>query len=246
MFDSLIDSGLLNDDRILGGKYGEGTMKTDSPRDINFLLWSLIPYIIACSGEYLLKETVSFEEAATLRPDGGHNICSADVFNPNAPKPKYDNSMRKFCGCCWNSYEDLTLWQCDSEWSDKRVGEDYPSVSTQDLMLLKRWWQDTELSDAEYARLAKRGYVSILNENGYIKVVPHCVILENSEIRSELLAVGSKVKEKHWSKMTELRDRFVNSFLQKTPPHLHKALIAERKAEVAHKRTEKDAHYSLW
>lgn len=225
LFDSLTESGLLKDDRILGGKYGEATMTTDPPKDENFLLWSLIPYITACSGRHLYKETVSFDEAATLRPDGGHNICSADVLNFNAPKPRYDDSMGQFCGCCWNSYEDLTLWQCDSEWSEKRISDDYPAVSTQDLMLLKRWLDDAELSAAEYARLAERGYIDVLNENGCTKVVPHCVILENKEIKAALLTMGSQIKERHWDTFCRLRDTFTHALLSKTPPHLHKARL---------------------
>ena len=225
LFDTLCGSELLKDDRIMGGKYGNISMTADTPKDENFLLWSLIPYIIANSGEHLYKENVSFEEAATIRPDGGHNICSADVFNPNAPKPKYADIMSEFCGCCWNSYENLTLWQCDSEWSEKRIGEDYPSNSTQDLMLLKRWLNDTELSAAEYARLAERGYISVLNKNGDTKIVPQAVILENQDIAGALFAVGEKIKEKHWEEMCRLRDKFISAVLAKTPPHLHKARI---------------------
>ncbi len=223
--DTLIDSGLLQDDRIWGGRYGKISMINDPPKDENFLLWSLIPYITANSGNHLFKETVSFEEAATLRPDGGHNICSADVFNPKAPKPKYDDSMGRFCGCCQNRYENLTLWQCDSEWSEKRIGEDFPATSTQDLMLLKRWLDDKELSSAEYARLAERGYLSVLNQNGDTKISPRVVILENSEIKADLLAVGDKIKEKHWEALCKLKEKFVSHLLAKTPPHLQKARL---------------------
>ena len=225
LFDTLCGSGLLKDDRILGGRYGNISMTADPTKDENFLLWSLIPYITANGGKDLLKETVSFEEAATIRPDGGHNICSADVLNFDAPKPKYDDSMGKFCGCCWNSYENLTLWQCDSEWSEKRIGEHYLASVTQDLMLLKQWINDAELSAAEYARLAERGYISVLNENDDMKIVPRCVILENPEIKSELLAVGDKIKEKHWEELCRIRDIFIGAVLDKTPPHLHKARI---------------------
>lgn len=225
LFDTLSGSALLKDDRISGGKYGNISMTANLPKDENFLLWSLIPYITANSGKHLYQENVSFEEAATIRPDGGYNICSADVFNPEAPKPKYDDSIAKFCGCCWNSYENLTLWQCDSEWSEKRIGEHYLAPVTQDLMLLKRWLDDTELSAAEYARLAERGYVSVLNENGDTKVFPQAVFLEGSEITADLLNTGSKIKEKHWHEMCILRDKFIGEVLAKTPPHLHKARI---------------------
>ena len=225
LFDALTGSGLLRDDRIYGGRYGRVTLTSDPPKDENFLLWSLIPYIAANSGRHLYRETVSFAEAATLRPDGGHNICSADVINPAAPKPEYDDSMGKFCGCCWNGYENLTLWQCDSEWSERRVGENYAASSSQDLMLLKHWLDDRELSAAEYARLAEQGYVYVLNENGSRKVIPHAVILENPAIQSELLAVGDRIKESHWEELCRLRDRYIRAVLSKTPPHLHKARL---------------------
>ncbi len=223
LFDALSESGLLKDDRICGGRFGKITMENDPQKDENFLLWSLIPYITARSGEHLFKEEVSFDEAATIRPDGGHNICTADVYDPGAPKPRYDESLGEFCGCCWNSYKNLTLWQCDSEWSERRIGEDYPSTSTHDLMLLCRL--DTELSDTEYARLAERGYFSVLNENGKIKTVPKVVMLENPEIVSELLAVGGRIKEKHWDELCDLRDEFTDALLTKTPSHLHKARL---------------------
>lgn len=225
LFDTLCGSGLLKDDRILGGRYGNISMTADPTKDENFLLWSLIPYITANGGKDLLKETVSFEEAATIRPDGGHNICSADVLDAKSPKPRYDDSMSKFCGCCWNRYDNLTLWQCDSEWSEKRIGEHYLAPVTQDLMLLKRWLNDAALSAAEYAQLAERGYVSVLSENGDIKTVPRCVILENSAIRSELLAVGGEIKEKHWEELCRLRDKFIDALLARTPSHLHKARL---------------------
>ena len=75
------------------------------PKDRNFFLWALIPYIAALSGEALMDRTVSFEQAATLRPDGGHNLCYASVLNPEAVLPKYFDSMRHWCGPCWNKVE---------------------------------------------------------------------------------------------------------------------------------------------
>ncbi len=225
LFDAVYERGLLKDDRINGGKYGNVSMISDPPKDENFLLWSLIPYIIANSGGHLYKEKVSFEEAATPRPDGGYNICGADVMNLNTPKPKYYDSMEQFYGCCWSSYENLTLWRCDSEWSEKMIGDDYPANAKQDIMLLKRWTDGAELSAAEYTRLAERGYVYVLNESGNIKVVPRIVILVNSKIRAELLDIGTRVKEKHWNELSLLRDKHINAFLKETPPHLHKAQI---------------------
>lgn len=58
-----------------------------------------------------------------------------------------------------------------------------------------------------------------------LKLSPLCIILENPKIKSELLAVGDKIKEKHWEEMCRLRDKFISAVLAKTPPHLHKARI---------------------
>jgi len=81
------------------------------------MLWALIPYVAACSGEALRENGISFEEAATLRPDGGQNICYASVPAPDAAQPRYAESMSQWFGPSWTAYQDLTLWQVDSEWS---------------------------------------------------------------------------------------------------------------------------------
>ena len=107
----------------------------------------------------------------------------------------------------------------------RRVEEDFPAATEKDLMLLAKWEQGAELSAAEYSRLAERGYVYVLNENGCIKVMPYCVILQNLKIKNDLLAVGSKIKEKYWDKLSELRNRYTDALLAKTPSHLHKAQL---------------------
>lgn len=223
LFDNLSGSALLKDDRIMGGRYGSVSVAASTPKDENFLLWSLIPYIIANSGEHLRNETVSFEQAATIRPDGGHNICSAKVLSAAAPKPRYNDSMVEFCGCCRNSYENLTLWQCDSEWSEKRIGEDFLSNSTQDLMLLKNLLNGSELSSADNARLAERGYISVLNKNGNAKAVLQAVVLQDSETVNNLMDIGGKIKEKHWDEMCRLKDKYASAVLAETPVRLHNA-----------------------
>ena len=85
-----------------------------------------------------MDRTVSFEQAATLRPDGGHNLCYASVLNPEAVLPKYFDSMRHWCGPCWNKVGGLTLWQIDSEWSAGRVDNTYHLEADRVLTLLNR------------------------------------------------------------------------------------------------------------
>lgn len=72
LYDELISSGILDDPDIICHQTDEPVSLTESQRaDRNFILWSLIPYIAARSGERLTDGGISFDEAATIRPDGG-------------------------------------------------------------------------------------------------------------------------------------------------------------------------------
>ena len=218
LFDGLTESGLLRDARIRGGIYGDA-------RDTNFMLWSLIPYLVVNSAKQLQNNTVSFEEVATMRPDGGFNICSADILVPGIAEPKYNDSMEKFFGFCRTYYEDMMFWHCDSEWSEWQVDDTYHKTVVHELSLIKRLRDGERLSDTDLTLLAERGYISVKHENGNIKTVTHCTVLGNSGINDELIAVASGVKEKHWDELSALRDRLTHDMLAKTPEHLRKARI---------------------
>ena len=69
LYTRMTESGIMDSLDIVSGR------KTDR----NFLLWALVPYIAACSGDDRLEEKISFEEAATVRKDGGTNIFHAQV-----------------------------------------------------------------------------------------------------------------------------------------------------------------------
>lgn len=76
---------------------------TESPKaDRNFILWTLIPYIAAWSGEKLMDENISFEEVATIRPDGAHNIFHASVVPDEMILPEDYVYMKNWCGPMWN------------------------------------------------------------------------------------------------------------------------------------------------
>lgn len=118
LFDELTNSGILKDPRIICAQTDKPiTLTSHECADDHFILWSLIPYIAARSGEGLMDQSISFDEVATIRPDGGHNLCYASIVAPNVKPPMYFESMLQFCGPCWNRNEDYTLWQIDSEWS---------------------------------------------------------------------------------------------------------------------------------
>ncbi len=116
LFDELTACGILQDERILCDQTDQllplkGAQRADEP----FLLWLLIPYITALSGERLTDRTISFDEAATIRPDGGRNICYVCIAAPDVRKPLYHESMQQWYGPRWNGSKAHMLWQIDSE-----------------------------------------------------------------------------------------------------------------------------------
>ncbi len=190
-------------------------------KDKNFFLWSLIPYITACSGGVEKEEKISFEEVATLRPDGGHNICEAVIENEAATQTKYYESMAKhFTGICWNQKENLTLWQIDTEWSEKRISSGYQQESWQVLDYLKRMVDGGELSRSEYAYLAEKGLIKVINTpDGLFKTEKQCVWLK-AGIKNELIAIGERIKEKYKNQLLELQKPYMEAIRRETPKHL--------------------------
>ena len=221
----LTTSGILKDERIICGQTDQPISLTESPRaDDNFILWSLVPYIAALSGESLMDKSISFEEVATVRPDGGQNICYASVISSGIKKPMYFDSMKQWCGPCWNRNEDYTLWQIDSEWSDRRVDDSYISKANRILSILSKL--DDSVSDESYAFLEEAGIMrtkmDIDGNTGWFKSVSQVVWRENTDIKNELIAVGDRIKEKYWHKFETLKEPFVKAVLDETPKHLHK------------------------
>ena len=188
----------------------------------NALLWSAVPYIVALSGENLMEETVSFREAATVRPDGGINICYAVVDAAGVPKPKYAEHMDRWNGPFWNDDGKLLLWQIDSEWSDQRVDETYPQRAQYDLKLLERLHQGT-LSAEEYAHLAQRGYVLAQKLEPDTCFYHPAVLWLSREENRQLLEIGAKIKEKYQAAFAELKAPYEKAVLAETPARLHKA-----------------------
>lgn len=89
LYDELISCGILNDPDILCFQSDTPISLTESHKaDNNFILWSLIPYIAALSGENLENKNISFDEVATHRPDGSHNICNASVVTEKMKLPE--------------------------------------------------------------------------------------------------------------------------------------------------------------
>ena len=234
LFEELTNSGILRDPRIICGQTDQPISFTEDIRaDDNFILWSLIPYIAACSGESLMDKSVAFEEAATIRPDGGHNICHASVAVPNGKLPMYFKSMLHFCGPCWNQNKDYILWQIDSEWSAGRMTDGYIEKANRILSILSKLNDSSEdtTNKEDLAFLEEAGIIKTrmeIDENkGWFKLVPQVVWLENREIKNELLAIGSRIKERHWTEFKAMKKSFEEAVLKETPKHLHKMRMFE-------------------
>ncbi len=216
-FDALMSSEFWEMPGITFG----GADSTVSPETKNFGLWSLIPYLAAQSGEAMIDQSVSFDEAATVRPDGGQNICYAPVWNPGIEPPKYFDSILQWFGPCWNGTENLILWQIDSEWSGRRIGDGYLSELNRLLPLLNRWINGGELSKEETADLISRGLLSRSEQNGELKTALGCIFIDGAAAKQALLSVGEKIREKHRAEFDSLRKTLSEAALKEIPEHLH-------------------------
>lgn len=223
LFDELTNSGILKDPRIICAQTDKPITLTSHERaDDHFILWSLIPYIAARSGEGLMDQSISFDEVATIRPDGGHNLCYASIAAPNVKPPMYFESMLQFCGSCWNRNKDYTLWQIDSEWTSQRINDGYIDKACRILSLLSRK-EDDLLSKDEYTFLAENGIIKTNgDDDSNFKTAMQIVWLENTDINNELIAIGDRIKERHWTEFESLKKPFVKAVLNETPKHLHK------------------------
>jgi len=201
LYDELAASGILDDPDIWCGQTDQPISLTESPKaDRNFVLWSLIPYIAAWSGEKLKNESISFEEAATIRPDGAYNIFHASVVPDEMALPEDYVDMKSWCGPMWNESGGWILWQIDSEWSDReeQPGFRYSKDAKRILSLYEREFQGQRLSKDEYAWLAERGYVKTNGDyDGHFKAVWQIVVLAGKEIQDKLLALGERIKVKY-------------------------------------------------
>lgn len=224
LYDELMKSDIWQDEHISGGCIEAWMDREERPKDLNFFLWALIPYIAAYSGESMMEERVSFDEAATIRPDGGHNICYASVNAPGVQPPKYFDSMQNsYCGPFWNASGAFTLWQVDTEWSDHRFGDDYPQRAQRALSLLKREQAGGELSAEEYAFLVQQGYLRTIGSvEECFCAARQCVWIEGKEMRKKLLNIGDQIRERHRDRLEQLKTPYVEAVLKDTPAQLRK------------------------
>lgn len=224
LYDELTASGLLDDPDIMCRQTDGPVSLTEVPEaDQNFLLWSLIPYIAAWSGKDLMDKRISFEEAATIRSDGGYNIVNAAVIPDNMVLPEDYVYMKNSCGPMWNGNGGRILWQVNSEWSEREMPDSRYSENARRLLSLYAREEQERLSKDEYAWLAEQGYVKIAGDyEGMFKASWQIVVLENKEIQSRLLAVGDRIKTKYRQDFDALKAPYIKAVLESVPEHLKK------------------------
>lgn len=222
LYDELVSCGVLDDPDIICGQTDKPIELSTSPRaDRNFIMWSLIPYITACSEGYRTDRGVTFEEAATIRPDGGHNIVHASVYPERLDLPDDYVYMNNWCGPAVFSREGYTIWRIDSEWSDKRITVDNNYFENM-MRVLGDYYAEfngTLLSRDEYVWLSELGFIKTNGDyDGYFKSGWQPVILANNEINKKLLAIGAKIKAKFKPK----KEEYINAALNTVPAHLRR------------------------
>ena len=223
LYDELEKSGLLDDEDIICNQSDEPVLLTESPRrDHNFILWSLIPYIAACSGERVQDHGISFDDVATIRPDGGYNIVNASVVPEKMSLPDDYVYMKNWCGPMWNEKNGLILWQINSEWSDRGdfSAWQYPADAKRVLSLL----ENDELPKDDWVWLAEHGYVKTNGDyDGYFKASSQIVTLASNDIKMKLIEIGDRIKEKHKAEFDALKAPYAEASLGSVPKHLRKA-----------------------
>ena len=228
LYDELTSCGILDDPDICCGQTDAPISLAEPPKaDRNFILWSLIPYIAAWSGEKLREEHISFDEVATIRPDGAHNIFHASVVPDEMILPQDYVYMKNWCGPMWNGNGKRILWQIDSQWSARgeHHGLQYSEDARRILGLYEREFEGP-LSKDEYAWLAERGCVKTNGEYD-VKSAWQIVVLASKEIQDKLLAIGERIKDEYQSDFEALKAPYTEAVLESVPAHLRKVKAYE-------------------
>ena len=122
--------------------------------------------------------------------------------------------MLKWCSPCWNSNNEYTLWQIDSEWSEKRISDGYQNSVKRDLSLLGHFVKNEPLSKDEYAYLIERGYLKTTGVNDSLfKSALQIIWIKDMETKRKLISIGDKIKEKYKEKFDKLKTPFIKAVL---------------------------------
>ena len=207
LLDELMAARVWENSNLRGGR-------VNGEVDKNFMMWALVPYVAALSGEDMMDDAIAFEDAATLRPDGGHNICYAIVETPRENQPKYFESMRQWCGPYGIRKDDLSIWRIDSEWSKRRIDDLYAAKVNEDLKLIQRMLDGQTLMEEECAQLIEHGILKAADGE------MQCLWIEGAETQKRLLEIGDGIRRRHFDAMNALRKDYIDAVLKRSPEHL--------------------------
>jgi len=224
LYEELMSSGILDDENIFCNQMLQGSTKENPLRDKNFLLWSLIPYIAAMSGKKLMDNTITFEEVATIRPDGAHNIAYVSVVPDDLRIPSDYVRMRDWCGPYDAMNGDHILWKVDTEWSGRRISVNRNEFEASARVIsLYEHEKENLLSKEDYAWLSERGYIKTWGDyDGCFKISWKVIILRNKEIQEKLLAIGEKIKRKYKEEFDSIKAPYIEAVLNSVPAHLRR------------------------
>ena len=179
-----------------------------------------------------MDDRISFEEVATLRPDGAHNIFHAAVVPDNMVLPEDYVYMKDWCGPMWNQSEGWTLWQIDSLWSGRAYYQGFETSYSADarrvLSLYAREYEGDGLSRDEYAWLCEKGYIKVCGDpDGCFKAAWQVVILSTREIQERLLSIGERIKCKYRQMFDAWKAAYTEAVLSTVPDHLKRVQAYE-------------------
>ncbi|MGL5642510.1 MAG: hypothetical protein ACRDDM_09580 [Paraclostridium sp.] len=223
----LIDTMYKNASKLIANDIFDEVMKSEiiksenlyyPKEDKNFLMWTLVLYIISQS-ESSEDSTIKFEDVATIRKDGGCYIASASIDNPFLKKPDIYKYVDNWFGPLWNEYDNTILWQINSNWCTRNINLDtYADISQRDIKLINRYINKDNLSSEEFSYLAEKGYI-----RGSIgKDDLNIVWIKDSDTRDALLYIGYKIKLKYKDYLSNIKSEYITIALKNTPKHLRK------------------------
>lgn len=224
----LIDNMYKNASKLIANDIFDEVMKSEviksenlyyPEEDKNFLMWTLVLYIISQS-ESSEDSPIKFEDIATIRKDGGCYIASASIDNPFLKKPDIYKYADNWFGPLWNGYDKTILWQINSNWCTRNINIDtYADISQRDIRLINRYANKENLSSEEFSYLAEKGYI-----RGSIgKDDLNFVWIKDSDTRDALLDIGYQIKLKYKDDLRNIKSEYIKIALKNTPKHLRKA-----------------------
>lgn len=219
LFNNLMNSKLLDNENLICNKLDEL-----GNRNYNYILWSLIPYIITNSYTPLNEEKIKFEEVATHRLDGSYAYFSVDVLNSDLVYPKDYVTMDDWCGPMWNGLNGNILFEIKTKYNKENFnGFTYQNDALKILELFIREYNGNVLSIDEYTFLAEKGYIKIQgNPDKLFYSSWQNVIINSKSLHKQLLDIGTSLYIKYQDLFNKYKAEYLKHILKTTPKHLRK------------------------